>query len=174
MNKKIASILSSMLLMIGITGCKQQEQIKPEEQVGTQEEIKLDFSISDGYVELKGEDLEIVEWSYSAKEPNNRDKNSASFVGDIIMGSIDSMSKKAVNINLREGQSLKIETETNYPITVMLKDNSNEEYLFNKTSSPVDNAILVDAVKKDGQYELMVDFNEIDEFTFKVYIVNKK
>ena len=43
--------------------------------------------------------------------------------------------------------------------------------LFNKTSKPVDGAILVDAVKKDGQYELMVDFNEIDEFTFSVYIV---
>ncbi len=56
----------------------------------------------------------------------------------------------------------------------MLKDNSNEEYIFNKTSSQVDNAILLDAVKKDGQYELMVDFNEIDEFTFKVYIVNSK
>ena len=56
----------------------------------------------------------------------------------------------------------------------MLKDNSNEEYLFNKTSTPVDSSILVDEVKKDGQYELMVDFNEIDEFTFKVYIVNKK
>ena len=67
-----------------------------------------------------------------------------------------------------------IETKTYYPITVMLKDNSNEEYLFNKTSTPVDSSILVDEVKKDGQYELMVDFNEIDEFTFKVYIVNKK
>ena len=95
-------------------------------------------------------------------------------MGDVTMGSKDNMSKKAVNINLKEGQSLRIETKTDYPITVMLKDNSNEEYLFNKTSVPVDNCILVDEVKKDGQYELMVDFNEIDEFTFKVYIVNKK
>ena len=95
-------------------------------------------------------------------------------MGDVTMGSKDNMSKKAVNINLKEGQSLRIETKTYYPITVMLKDNSNEEYLFNKTSTPVDSSILVDEVKKDGQYELMVDFNEIDEFTFKVYIVNKK
>lgn len=95
-------------------------------------------------------------------------------MGDITMGSKDYMSKKAVNINLKEGQSLRIETKIDYPITVMLKDNSNEEYLFNKTSIPVDSSILVDEVKKDGQYELMVDFNEIDEFTFKVYIVNKK
>ena len=84
----------------------------------------------------------------------------------------DNMAQKAVNINLKEGQSLRIETETDYPITIMLKDNSSEEYLFNKTSVPIDNSILVDAVKKDGQYELMVDFNEIDEFIFKVYIVN--
>ena len=55
----------------------------------------------------------------------------------------------------------------------MLKDNSNEQYLFNKTLKPVDGVILVDAVKKDGQYELMIDFNEIDEFTFKVYVVNQ-
>lgn len=174
MNKKIVIILLSMLLIIGLTGCKPQGQMKSEEQVGTKEETKLDFTISDGYVELKSDDLEIVKWSYSAKEPNNPDKNSANFIGDVTMGSKDNMSKKAVNINLREGQSLKIETETDYPITVMLKDNSNEEYIFNKTSSPVNSTILVDAVKKDGQYELMVDFNEIDEFTFKVYIVNKK
>ena len=131
-------------------------------------------TISNNYAEVNGEDLEILEWSYSAKEPDNPDKNSASFMGDITMGSKDYMSKKAVNINLKEGQSLRIETKIDYPITVMLKDNSNEEYLFNKTSTPVDSSILVDEVKKDGQYELMVDFNEIDEFTFKVYIVNKK
>lgn len=174
MNKKIIIILSSVLLIIGLTGCKQQEQTNPEEQVETKEETKLDFTISDSYVEFKNEDLEIVDWSYSAKEPSNPDKNSANFMGDVTMGGKDNMSKKAVNINLREGQSLRIETKTDYPITVMLKDNSNEEYLFNKTSAPVDSAILVDEVKKDGQYELMVDFNEIDEFTFKVYIVNQK
>lgn len=172
MNKKIVTILPSMLLVIGLTGCKQQEPIKPKEQVITKEEAKLDFTISDGYVEFENEDLEIVEWSYSAKDQSNSDKNGVSFMGDVTMGCKDNMSKKAVNINLREGQALKIETKTDYPITVMLKDNSNEEYLFNKTSAPIDSAILVDEVKKDGQYELMVDFNEIDEFTFKVYIVN--
>ena len=30
---------------------------------------------------------------------------------------------------------------------------------------------MIQKLKKDGQYELMVDFNEIDEFTFSVYIV---
>lgn len=170
MSKKAIIILSSMLLIIGLTGCKQQEPNKPEEQV----EIKNDFTISDGYIDLNVEDVEIVKWSYSVSEPSNKDKNGANFMGDVTMGSKSNMAKKAVNINLREGQSLRIETETEYPITVMLKDNSNEEYLFNKTSEPVENNIFVDEVKKDGQYELMVDFNEIDEFTFKVYIVKQK
>lgn len=161
MKKKLILIVSSIILVFGLSGCKYEKET-------------INDTISNNYADIDGEDLEIVEWSYSAKEPNNPDKNSANFMGDITMGSKDYMSKKAVNINLREGQLLKIETETNYPITVMLKDNSNEEYIFNKTSAPVDDAILVDAVKKDGQYELMVDFNEVDEFTFKVYIVNKK
>ncbi len=162
MKKKLSFTLLFMILIFGLIGCNKDngETIKD--------------TISNDYAEVNGEDLEIVKWSYNAKEPDNSDKNSASFVGDVTMGSKDYMSKKAVNINLKEGQSLKIETKTDYPITVMLKDNSNEEYIFNKTSSPVDNAILVDAVKKDGQYELMVDFNEVDEFTFKVYIVNQK
>ena len=161
MKKKLILIVSSIILVFGLVGCKNEKET-------------INDTISNNYADIDGEDLEVVEWSYSAKEPNNPDKNSANFMGDITMGSKDYMSKKAVNINLREGQLLKIETETNYPITVMLKDNSNEEYIFNKTSAPVDDAILVDAVKKDGQYELMVDFNEVDEFTFKVYIVNKK
>lgn len=162
MKKKLILILSFMIFGFELIGCNKDnvETIKD--------------TISNNYAEVNGEDLEILEWSYSAKEPDNPDKNSASFMGDITMGSKDYMSKKAVNINLKEGQSLRIETKTCYPITVMLKDNSNEEYLFNKTSTPVDSSILVDEVKKDGQYELMVDFNEIDEFTFKVYIVNKK
>ena len=90
-------------------------------------------------------------------------------MGDVTMGAKDNLSQKAVNINLK-GAIIKIKTNwLSYYSNV--KDNSNEEYLFNKTSKPVDGAILVDAVKKDGQYELMVDFNEIDEFTFSVYIV---
>ena len=162
MKKKLILIVSIMILVFGLVGCNKEDK-----------EV-INDTISNDYADIDGEDLEIVKWSYSAKEPANPDKNSASFMGDITMGSKDYMSKKAVNINLKQGQSLRIETEVDYPITVMLKDNSNEEYLFNKTSTPVDSSILVDEVKKDGQYELMVDFNEIDEFTFKVYIVNKK
>jgi len=162
MKKKLILIVSIMILVFGLVGCNKEDK-----------EV-INDTISNDYADIDGEDLEIVKWSYSAKEPANPDKNSASFMGDITMGSKDYMSKKAVNINLKQGQSLRIETEVDYPITVMLKDNSNEEYIFNKTSAPVDSDILVDAVEKDGQYELMVDFNEIDEFTFKVYIVNKK
>lgn len=162
MKKELILTLSIVTLVFGLTGCNKDNG----------ETIK-DIDLND-YAQVNDEDLEIVKWSYSAKEPANSDKNSASFMGDVTMGSKDNMSKKAVNINLKEGQSLRIETETDYPITVMLKDNSNEDYLFNQTSAPVDGAILVDAVEKDGQYELMVDFNEIDEFIFKVYIVNQK
>jgi len=162
MKKKLILIVSIMILVFGLVGCNKEDK-----------EV-INDTISNDYADIDGEDLEIVKWSYSAKEPANPDKNSASFMGDITMGSKDYMSKKAVNINLKQGQSLRIETEVDYPITVMLKDNSNEEYIFNKTSAPVDSAILVDAVEKDGQYELMVDFNEVDEFTFKVYIVNQK
>ena len=160
MKKKLILIVSMMILAFGLGGCNKEDK-----------EV-INDTISNDYADIDGEDLEIVKWSYSAKEPANPDKNSASFMGDITMGSKDYMSKKAVNINLKQGQSLRIETEVDYPITVMLKDNSNEEYIFNKTSAPVDSDILVDAVEKDGQYELMVDFNEVDEFTFKVYIVN--
>ena len=160
MKKKLILIVSIMILVFGLVGCNKEDK-----------EV-INDTISNDYADIDGEDLEIVKWSYSAKEPANPDKNSASFMGDITMGSKDYMSKKSVNINLKQGQSLRIETEVDYPITVMLKDNSNEEYIFNKTSAPVDSDILVDAVKKDGQYELMVDFNEVDEFTFKVYIVN--
>ena len=160
MKKKSILTLFIMMLVFVLTGCNNDNK-----------KILNDTTLND-YAKVDG-DLEIVKWSYSAKEPNNPVKNSVSFKGDITMGSKNNMSKKAVNINLKKGQSLRVETKTDYPITVMLKDNSNEQYLFNKTLKPVEGAILVDAVKKDGQYELMVDFNEIDEFTFKVYIVNQ-
>lgn len=150
-----------MMLVFVLTGCNNDNK-----------KILNDTILND-YAKVDG-DLEIVKWSYSAKEPDNPVKNSVSFKGDITMGSKNNMSKKAVNINLKKGQSLRVETKTDYPITVMLKDNSNEQYLFNKTLKPVEGAILIDAVKKDGQYELMIDFNEIDEFTFKVYVVNQK
>ncbi len=57
-------------------------------------------------------------------------------MGDITMGSKDYMSKKAVNINLKEGQSLRIETKTYYPITVMLKDNSMKNTYLIKLQHP--------------------------------------
>lgn len=163
MNKKFIAII--ILLMIGIVVYSQQEVGRREDS-----ELKNDFIISDGYAQLKDEDLEIVEWLYSAKDPSNPDKNNSNFMGEVTNNIKDNMSKKSVNINLREGQSLKIETNIDYPITVMLKDNSNEEYIFNKTLVPVEGNILLDSVKKDGQYELTIDFNEIDEFKFKVYI----
>jgi len=54
----------------------------------------------------------------------------------------------------------------------MLKDNSTGEYIYDKTQIPKDNSILLNGVDKDGNYELMLDFNEIEVFNFQVYIVN--
>ena len=112
MKKKLILTLSFMIFIFGLTGCNKDNG------------KTIKDTISNNY----SEDLEIVKWSYSKKEPDNPDKNSASFMGDITMGNKDYMSKKAVNINLKKGQSLRIETNTDYPITVMLKDNSNEKY----------------------------------------------
>ena len=162
MNKKLILILSIMILAFGVTGCKKENN-----------EIVKDNS-SKNYADVGSKDLEIVKWSYSGKEPHNKDKNIAEFMGDVTMGSIDNMSQKSVNINLKKGQSLRIETKTNSPIKVTLKDNSNGDFLFNKTLSPENGNILVDEVEKDGQYELMLDFDSVDEFTFKVYIVGQK
>lgn len=52
----------------------------------------------------------------------------------------------------------------------MLKDNSREKYVYNKTQIPKDGSILLDKVDKSGLYELMVDFNEIETFSFEVFI----
>lgn len=85
---------------------------------------------------------------------------------------MDSGSKKAFNIDFKKGQSLKINTQTESPITIMLKDNSTEKYIYNKTQIPKNNYIFLNDVDKDGNYELMLDFNEVEVFNFKVYIVN--
>ena len=54
----------------------------------------------------------------------------------------------------------------------MLKDNSTGEYVYNNTQTPKENSIFIDSVDNDGNYELMVDFNEIKKFNFSLYIVN--
>ena len=153
-------ILALSIIILGLISCN-KEYIKT-----------IKDTSSNNYTNTINEDLEIVEWSFSSKEPHNPDKNIANFMGGITINSKDSMHKKAVSINLKKGQSLRIETKVDKPITIMLKDNSNENYLFNKTLVPINNTILIDKIEKDGQYELMADFNNIDEFKFKVYLVN--
>ena len=73
-----------------------------EEQVGTKEETKLDFAISDGYVELKSDDLEIENGHIVLKNQIIQIKIVPT-LWNVTMGSKDNMSKKSVNINLREG-----------------------------------------------------------------------
>ena len=79
-----------MMLVFVLTGCNNDNK-----------KILNDTILND-YADIDG-DLEIVKWSYSAKEPDNPVKNSVSFKGDITMGSKNNMSKKAVNINLKKG-----------------------------------------------------------------------
>ena len=79
MNKKLITILPSILLILSLTGCKQQQNALVEDNT------------SNDYNETKNGDLKIVEWPYSAKEPNNTNKNGASFIGDITKCGIDNM-----------------------------------------------------------------------------------
>ena len=62
MKKKLILTLSFMIFIFGLIGCNKDngETIKD--------------TISNNYAEVNGEDLEILEWSYSAKEPDNPDK----------------------------------------------------------------------------------------------------
>jgi len=115
--------------------------------------------------------MQILEVKVDLKQQDKKGANSTYFMREEAKGGLAAGSKKAFNIDLKKGQSLRIDTETEYPITVMLKDNSTEEYVYNDTQTPKENSILLDAVHKDGKYELMVDFNEIEVFNFNVFIV---
>ena len=96
MNKKLISILSSMVVVFGVSGCANNKQIKSE-------------TISNSYVQAKDEDVKVVEWTYNEKDQS---KNNTTFMGDVTIGAKDNLAQKAVNINLKKGQSLKIETKT--------------------------------------------------------------
>lgn len=117
-------------------------------------------------------EIQILQVNANLKDLSKKGENSISFLQEEAKGCLGSGSKKAFNIDLKKGQSLKINTETEYPITIMLKDNSTEKYIYNKTQIPKNNYILLNDVDKDGNYELMLDFNEVEVFNFKVYIVN--
>ncbi|KGJ50496.1 hypothetical protein KD33_00345 [Clostridium sp. NCR] len=117
-------------------------------------------------------EIQILEVNANLKDQSKKGSNSISFLQEEAKSGLDSGSKKAFNIDFKKGQSLKINTQTESPITIMLKDNSTEKYIYNKTQIPKNNYIFLNDVDKDGNYELMLDFNEVEVFNFKVYIVN--
>lgn len=152
---KILSLIGVLLLLS--VGCSNDKSNSSEPETKT-------TSIN--------KEIQILQVNANLKDRSKKGENSISFLQEEAKGGLDSGSKKAFNIDLKKGQSLKINTETEYPITIMLKDNSTEKYIYNKTQIPKNNYILLNDVDKDGNYELMLDFNEVEVFNFKVYIVN--
>lgn len=152
---KILSLIGVLLLLS--VGCSNDKSSSSEPETKTT------------YI---NKEIQILEVNANLKDQSKKGANSISFLQEEAKGCLDSESKKAFNIDLKKGQSLKINTETEYPITIMLKDNSTEKYIYNKTQIPKNNSILLNDVGKDGNYELMLDFNEVEVFNFQVYIVN--
>ncbi|MBS5952322.1 MAG: hypothetical protein KIB53_00785 [Paraclostridium bifermentans] len=152
---KVLSLIGVLLLLS--VGCSNAKSSSSESETKT-------TSIN--------KEIQILEVNANLKDQSKKRSNSISFLQEEAQGGFDSGSKKTFNIDLKKGQYLKINTQTEYPITIMLKDNSTGEYIYNKTQIPKDNSILLNGVDKDGNYELMLDFNEIEVFNFQVYIVN--
>jgi uncharacterized protein YxeA len=157
--KSIASAIIIGTIFLGLTGCGVQHD-SPD---ATAKIVKEDVQ----------NEVKILEVGTNLKETEKEGANYTYFLQEEAKGGLDSGSKHTFNIDLKEGQYLKIQTDTKYPITVMLKDNSTEEYVYNDTAIPKENVILTDAINKDGKYELMVDFNEIEVFNFDVFIMNE-
>ena len=129
-------------------------------------------TISKSKVENSKEDIQILDVKVDLKQSDKKDSNIISYLQENVKGGIDAGTKKSFNIDIKQGDILRIYTEVKKTITVILKDNSTGEYVYNKNQSAKDNYILIDGINKNGNYELIVDFNEIENFSFKVYISN--
>ena len=156
--KLITTSIIILALAMGLTGCS-AENIENNET-----SKKVVYKIQ--------KETKILTTGVNLKEPNKIGENYSYFLSELVKGGLSVGTKNTYNIDLKKGQHLKIQTVTKYPITVMLKDNYTGDYVYNNTSIPKDNLIIIDPVVKEGQYELMVDFNEIKMFKFQVYIVN--
>ncbi len=140
--------------------------------IGCTKNNKTDNQSSTTYegIENTNEDVQILKVKVDLKNQDKQGANSIISLQEEAKPSLNSASKKAFDINMKKEQALRIDTKTQYPITVMLKDNSIEKYVYNKTQIPKDGSILLGKVNKSGSYELMVDFNEIEAFNFEVFI----
>lgn len=160
MKRIIAGIIVGTM-MFTTTGCSTQNKVENSSQVKNS-----DTSVSNE------KETKILGVKVNLKVPNKKGANRIYFMQEEAKGKLSNGAKNTFDIDLKKGQALKISTETESPITVALKNNSNEEYVYNKTEKPKDNSILINPVDEDGKYELMVDFNEIEVFQFNVFIIN--
>lgn len=156
--KLITTVIIILTLILGITGCSTKDG-SPDKATN-----KVEDKVQN--------ETQILEVKVNLKEPNKKGANFTYYKSELAKGGLSAGAKNSFNIDLKEGQYLKIKTDTEYPITVMLKDSSTGDYLYNNTSSPKDKYILTDAVSKESNYELMVDFNETEIFSFDVFVAN--
>ena len=150
------------ILLLSSTSCTQSNQLGDKSKV----------TISDNGRKTVKEDIQVLEVKVDLKQQDKKDSNTTSYLQEEVKGGLDVGTKRTFNIDLKKRESLRIDTPIEYPITVMLKDNSTGEYVYNNTQTPKENSIFIDSVNNDGNYELMVDFNEIETFNFSVYIVS--
>lgn len=160
MKRIIVGIIVGTMIFTAI-GCSKQNKVENNVQVKNS-----DISVSNK------KETKILGVKVNLKVPNKKGANRIYFMQEEAKGKLSNGAKNAFDIDLKKGQSLKISTEAEYPITVALKNNSTEEYIYNKTEKPKDNSIFINPVDEDGKYELMVDFNEIEVFQFNVFIIN--
>jgi hypothetical protein len=157
--KLITKAIIIATLVLGVTGCSIQD-------------VDSDKTSSEVVYKVHQE-TKILKVGINLKEPGKIGGNYTKFLNELVKGGISAGAKNSFNIDLKEGQCLKIETDTKCPITVMLKDNSSGNYVYTSTSIPEENLITTDLVSQEGQYELMVDFNETEVFNFQVFIINQ-
>lgn len=160
MKRIIAGIIVGTMIFT-TTGCSKQNKVENSAQVKNS-----DTSMSNE------KETKILGVKVNLKVPNKKGANRIYFMQEEAKGKLSDGAKNAFDIDLKKGQSLKISTKTEAPITVALKNNSNGEYVYNETEKPKDNSILINPVDEDGKYELMVDFNEVEVFQFGVFIIN--
>ena len=154
----ITTAIVILTLVLGVTGCSTKEISSDKTSRKVADKVQ--------------NETQILEVRVNLKETIKKGANFTYYKSELAKGGLSAGAKNSFNIDLKEGQFLKIKTDTEYPITVMLKDNSTGDYVYNNTSTPKDNIILTDSVSKEGNYELMVDFNETEIFNFDVFVTN--
>ncbi len=106
------------------------------------------------------------------KKPKNQ--NEVEIYSDRVLAKSHQGSANEFEMTLNQGDCLLIETEVKYPITIVMKDKSTSEVVYQEHKYSHDNQVIVDAVLQDGTYEVVIDFNELEVFTYHVYLLTEK